>query len=68
MSKKIADDLGIDYCGVQYGRDGAPVCALYNDTYGCGGSFSVPATHDVLDVALALDEKRLDFERGYANV
>jgi len=48
MSQKIADDLGIRFCGVQFGQ-----YAMYNDDHGCGGSFCVPVIHDALDVAEA---------------
>ena len=62
MSQKIADALGVDYCGVQYNREGKAACALYNDTHVCGGQFAVDPIHDVLDVANALVAKRKEFE------
>jgi len=62
MSQKIADALGVRYCGDQFGA-----YAMYNDDHGCGGSFTVPVIHDVLDVADALESKRKEFAQGFAN-
>ena len=57
MSQKIAESLGIRYCGEQFDQ-----YAMYNDDHGCGGSFCVPLIHDAIDVANALDAKRKEFE------
>ena len=57
MSQKIADALGIRYCGVQL-----DTYAMYNDDNVCGGSFCVPLVHDSKDVANALVAKRKEFE------
>ena len=54
---KIAARLGIRFCGVQFDR-----YALYNDDDGCGGSFAVPLDHNEIDVLVALQKKRSDFE------
>lgn len=57
MSQKIAERLGVRFCGVQFDQ-----YAMYNDDNGCGGSFCVPVIHDAIDVANALYAKRKEFE------
>ena len=62
MSQKIADALGIRYCGEVTDKEGKSLGSLYNDDHGCKGSFALVHPHDSMDAANALVAKRKEFE------
>jgi hypothetical protein len=61
MSKKIADKLGIRFCGIVYSHGNVPYASMYNDDNVSGGSFCILVKHTEDDVKKELTEMRSRF-------